>query len=265
MTGLRVGCGAGVLIFAALATWVGSAERAAAGCPTAADAIATDRPDVTNSSLVVPRGSLQVENGVNLSGRGSAQALDGTNTRLRLGLAECAEVLVDMPSYSRVLRGDGSSGVTDVSPAVKYELQGLPEGITVSAVAGLGVPTGKRPFGGQGYGPYLQVPWETEISGRWRLSGMATAFFHPDDSRHNPTIEPTLVIGHDLDERLDVFLEYVGDYPAAARASHLLNSGAAFRLTPTQQIDIHAAAGLNDAAPAYIFGIGYSIRFDGLF
>jgi hypothetical protein len=38
-------------------------------CPTAKDEIATDRPDVTNSSLVVPTGSLQSENGVNFSAR----------------------------------------------------------------------------------------------------------------------------------------------------------------------------------------------------
>jgi hypothetical protein len=30
-------------------------------CPTAKDEIATDRPDVTNSSLVLPVGSLQSE------------------------------------------------------------------------------------------------------------------------------------------------------------------------------------------------------------
>ena len=36
-------------------------------CPTGADPIATDRPDVTNSSLVVPTGSLQAENGIDLA------------------------------------------------------------------------------------------------------------------------------------------------------------------------------------------------------
>src|SRR5271165_1476391 len=36
-------------------------------CPQTDAAIATDRPDVTNSSLVVPRGSLQSENGINVS------------------------------------------------------------------------------------------------------------------------------------------------------------------------------------------------------
>jgi hypothetical protein len=261
MTGFHAGRIAGVLIVGALAAWAGPA----AGCPTAAEVIATDRPDVTNSSLVVPRGSLQAENGVNLTGRGSALALDGTNTRLRLGIAECTEVLVDMPSYSRALRRDGGSGFTDLSPAVKRQLQGLPDGVTISAVAGLGVPTGNRPFGGDGYGPYLQVPWGAELANGWHLAGMATAFFHPDESRRNPTLEPTFAIGREVDERLEVFFEYVGDYPAASRPGHLLNSGAALRLTPTQQIDMRVAVGLNDAAPDYVFGIGYSIRLDGLF
>jgi hypothetical protein len=36
-------------------------------------------------------------------------------------------------------------------------------------------------------------------------------------------------------------------------------------LTPKQQIDFHAAAGLNRNAPAYIVGVGYSFRIDRLF
>jgi hypothetical protein len=45
------------------------ADARAEGCPTPADEIATDRPDVTNSSLGVPVGSFQSENGINLSAR----------------------------------------------------------------------------------------------------------------------------------------------------------------------------------------------------
>jgi hypothetical protein len=47
--------------------------------------------------------------------------------------------------------------------------------------------------------------------------------------------------------------------------SYLFNSGGGYRITPTQQIDFHIGIGLNDNAPAYIFGIGYSFRLDGLF
>ena len=52
-------------------------------CPTTKDEISTDRPDVTNSSVVVPAGSLQFENGINSSGRDGSRFVDGTNTRLR--------------------------------------------------------------------------------------------------------------------------------------------------------------------------------------
>ena len=37
------------------------------------------------------------------------------------------------------------------------------------------------------------------------------------------------------------------------------------RLTATQQLDFHVAAGLNHNAPSYIVGVGYSFRVDGLF
>jgi hypothetical protein len=72
------------------------AAAAADTCPQPGGEIATDRPDTTNSSLVVPRGSFQRENGVNISGRDGGQVFDGTNTRLRFGMAQCLEVLTPM-------------------------------------------------------------------------------------------------------------------------------------------------------------------------
>ena len=55
-------------------------------CPTVSNEIATDRPDVTNSSLVVPVGSFQSENGINLSARDGGRTIDGTNSVGGLGL-----------------------------------------------------------------------------------------------------------------------------------------------------------------------------------
>jgi hypothetical protein len=45
--------------------------------------ISTDRSDVTNSRIVVPVGSLQIEIGVIVSAPDAARILDGTNSRLR--------------------------------------------------------------------------------------------------------------------------------------------------------------------------------------
>jgi hypothetical protein len=250
-----------VLVYAVLDTVGARAD----GCPTAKDEIATDRPDVTNSSLVVPVGSLQSENGVNFSTRGVGQIIDGTNTRWRLGIASCLEVLVDLPTYSTTVRGSGSSGFSDVSPAIKWQVSPLPGKVDASLVFGVGLPTGTVEIAGRGAQPYLQIPWSWELHDGWGVSGMLTEFFRPSDVVIRRTTEATFAIEKNVTGKMSLFVEYVGDYPETARPSQLLNSGGLYRLSPTQQVDFHIAFGLNRNAPSYIVGVGYSFRFDGLF
>ena len=54
---------AGLLLATTLCSAAGCARADA--CPDANQDIVTDRPSVTNSSVVVPAGSLQMENGIN--------------------------------------------------------------------------------------------------------------------------------------------------------------------------------------------------------
>jgi len=243
----------------------GSQEARADTCAPSGTAIATDRPDVTNSSFVVPTGSLQSENGVNLSGRGGAQSVDGTNSRLRVGVAPCLEILVDLPTYFGAIRGDDASGFGNVAPAVKWQLAPLPGDVNLSVTTGIGLPTGAARIAGPGAQPYLQFPWSRELGGGWGISGMVTTFLLPADPVSKVTEETTFVIERSLSQRADVFVEYVGDFPARRGASQLFNSGAVYRVTPTQQIDVHVGFGLNHNAPDYVVGVGYSIRLDGLF
>jgi hypothetical protein len=77
--------------------------------------------------------------------------------------------------------------------------------------------------------------------------------------------EATLAIENKLTKRIILFTEYVGDYPDGARPTQLINSGAMYQMTPTQQVDLHLAFGLNRNSPSYIVGLGYSFRVDGLF
>lgn len=234
-------------------------------CPQPGSEITTDRPDVTNSSLVVPTGSFQQENGVNISGRNGGQVFDGTNTRLRFGIAHCLEFLVDVPTYFDALSGDANSGFTNVTPAVKWQISPVPGKIDLSAVVGVGVPTGTRAIVGQGAQPYVQFPWSYELAGGWGLSGMFTSFFSPSNPDTKIATETTFVIEREFGKKTFAFVEYVGDYREHGGPSYMINSGAGYRITNTQQIDFHVAVGLNDIAPSYIFGIGYSFRFDNLF
>jgi hypothetical protein len=124
---------AAVLLIIALITPTSRAVAADA-CPNSADEISTDRPDVTNSSVVVPYGSLQVENGVDWTVRQGSNVVNGTETRLRLGVAHCTEVLADVPTYFYSLNGRASSGFSDLVVSVKRELP-VPLGFHLSATA----------------------------------------------------------------------------------------------------------------------------------
>jgi hypothetical protein len=240
-------------------------DAQADSCPTAKDEIATDRPDVTNSSLVVPMGSFQSENGVNFRSQNGGQVIDGTNTRWRLGIVPCLEVLADLPTDFAAIRGPGRSGFTDVAPAIKWQVSPIPGKIDLSLVTGVALPTGALHIAGPGAQPYLQMPWSWELHDGWGISGMLTEFFRPADVVAPRIAEVTFAVEKKITERASLFVEYVGDYPENSSPSQLLNSGGLYRLSPTQQVDFHVAFGLNHNAPNYLVGVGYSFRIDGLF
>lgn len=242
-----------------------SFAAAADGCPTEGDAIATDRPDVTNSSIVAPVGSLQIENGVNFNARNGTGVLDGTNTRLRLGVAPCVELLVDLPTYFAGVHGSATSGFSDVAPAVKWQISPVPGKVDLSAVIGVALPTGTTDIAGRGTQPYVQFPWSWELHDGWGLSGMVTEFIRPSDPTSKLVTQTTFVAEKKVSEKASLFVEYVGYYPDHSDPSQLINSGGMYRVTPTQQIDFHVAFGLNHNAPDFIVGLGYSFRLDGLF
>ena len=253
-----------VLCCAFLLTALLSSARAAATdtCATDADEIVTDRPDVTNSSLVVPYGSLQAENGVDWTVRHGSNLLDGTNTRLRLGIAHCTEFLIDVPSYFLSINGSQPSGFSNVVASLKRQLP-VPLGFDLSATAGLGFPSGSSRISGQGYEPYIQFPWSHEIADGWQVVGMFTLTWFPSESARNPTFESTLSIEKEFGSS-DVFVEYVGDYDHQ-RPTQILDAGGSWRSTKTQQLDFHVGFGLNSSSVDHYFGVGYSFRLDRLF
>ena len=244
---------------------LGTGSAHAESCPSAKDDIATDRPDTTNSSIVVPVGSLQNENGANFAMRDDGRTIDGTNSRWRLGVAPCLELLVDLPTYVAPLQGSTSRGFSDVSPALKWQISPVPGKVDLSVVFGMALPTGSAEIAGRGAQPYLQLPWSWELHDGWGVSGMFTEFFRPYDFTARSITETTFVLEKKLTDQFSLFTEYVGDYPQGGIPSQLWNSGAVYHIDHLQQVDFHIAYGLSHSAPSYVVGVGYSFRVDGLF
>jgi hypothetical protein len=103
--------------------------------------ISTDRPAVTNSSVVVPAGSLQVENGFLETSSQGQSVLDGPESLVRFGVAKRTELRFTVPDYFHTLAtSNGSSNVKDggssLGPTVAVEVTpiknwlGLEAGVT---------------------------------------------------------------------------------------------------------------------------------------
>ena len=236
--------------------------------PPSADAsgpIATDRPAVTNSSVVVPAGSLQAENGFLETSSQGQSVLDGPETLVRFGLAKRTELRLTVPDYFHNLAtSDGvGSGFGDVAIGVKQQL-GPAQGFDVSVILFLSLPTGGNTVSSGGYDPGLQVPWSRGLSANWTAAGMFSVYWPTQGCTRNVTGEFTFLLDRQLTKPWDAFVEYAGDFPEIGGPRHLLHFGTALKITKQQQIDFHVGVGLSSAAVDHLVGIGYSFRFQAI-
>jgi hypothetical protein len=135
-------------------------------------------PAVTNSSVVVPAGSPQAENGFLETSSQGQRVLDGPETLVRFGLAKRTELRFTVPDYFHNLTtSDGvGSGFGDVAIGVKQQL-GPAQGFDVSVILFLCLPTGGNTVSSGVYDPGLQVPWSRGLSANWTAAGMFSVYW----------------------------------------------------------------------------------------
>jgi len=224
--------------------------------------INTDRPAVTDSSVVVPAGSLQLENGFTDTVSGGHSIFDGPETLLRFGVAAKTELRLDVPDYFG--SADLPSGFGDLTVGLKQQLGPAPGAFDVSLVLSLSLPTGARNISSGGYDPAIQLPWSRVVSANWTAAGMFSVYGLTQYGHRNVTGESTFLMDRQLTKTWDAFVEYAGDFSQRGGPSHLLHFGTAWKLTPQQQLDLHFGIGLSSAAVDHFIGLGYSFRLQAI-
>ncbi|MGD1090906.1 MAG: transporter [Bryobacteraceae bacterium] len=228
--------------------------------PATPSSIATDRPSVTDSSVVVPSGALQAENGVEETMIQPHRAWDFPETVLRYGVASTTELRLTVPDYFT----EGiSSGFGDLAVGMKQQLGPTRGGFDVSLVLTLSLPTGAKEISSHGYDPSVQLPWSHALSANWTAEGMLSVYWPTQTGKRNVTGESTFVLDRTLTKRWDAFVEYAGDFAERGGPRHLLHFGTSYRPSPQHQLDLHVGVGLSAATNNFI-GAGYSFRFQAL-
>lgn len=206
--------------------------------------IATDRPAVTNSSVVVPAGSFQVENGFLETSNQGQSIVDGPESSVRFGIAKRTELRLTVPDYYYSLNAIPGSGFGDLALGVKQQLGPIPGKFDVSVIVFLSFPTGANSVSSGGYDPGVQVPWSRALSANWTAAGMFSVYWPTQNGTRNVTGESTFLLDRQLTKPWDAFVEYAGDFPEVGRPRHLLHFGTALKIREKQQIDFHVGGGL---------------------
>ncbi len=225
--------------------------------------IATDRPSITSSSVVVPCGSLQFENGFQETGNGGQQSFDFLETSVRFGVARKTELRLGVPDYfHNADTGSGfANGFGDLSLGFKQQLGPTRGGFDVSLIPSVSLPTGANLISSHGYDPTVQVPWSRGLSKNWTVAGQFSVMWPTVGAQRNVTGQSSVYFDRQLTQHWDAYVEYSGAFPERGRPQHVIDFGTAYKISPRQQLDFHCGFGLSSAAPDHFIGFGYSVRF----
>jgi Putative MetA-pathway of phenol degradation len=136
--------------------------------------IVTDRPAVTDSSIVAAQGSLQFENGFLDSASLGQSTFDGPETWVRFGVASKTELRLITPDYFDLPYG--GSGFGDLAIGMKRQL-GPAAGFDVSVILMVSLPTGAHAISSHGYDPFVRLRWSRSLSANWTVAGMLSVYF----------------------------------------------------------------------------------------
>jgi len=237
--------------------------RAQACGANAQSSIATDRPQITNSSVVVPCGSLQFENGFLETVNAGQRSFDFPETSMRFGITNKTELRFTAPDYFQ--NDDTSSGFAngfgDLSLGFKRQLGPTRGGFDVSLIPSVSLPTGAKLISSHGYDPTVQLPWSRSVTKSWTAAGMFSIMWPTEGSRRNLTGQASVYFDRQLTQPWDAYIEYSGAFPQRGGPQHMIDLGMAYKISPHQQLDLHYNIGLSAATPDHAIGFGYSVRF----
>ncbi len=228
--------------------------------------IDTNRPSFMFSPLVVPRGSVQLENGTLYQHfQHGINYFDISETQVRLGLSKRSEFQMFVPNFVLTHQehlSETQTGVSDLGEVGIKQQIGPIKKLQLCLIPSLDIPTGSTTISGRGVQPVFRAPWSYPLTKNWSIMGMQSLLVL--NSGRKVQYQPDFMLNRSIGTRTGVFAEYVGFFTDHAQSLQIAHFGGVRKLNRNQQIDMHFGFGLDKTAPTAFVGAGYSFRFDRL-
>jgi hypothetical protein len=246
-------------VAASLAGIVLAAFVALAG---ADEELRTDRPDFTETAVVVGSGKAQLESGfTRASDDDAGRVLNAPELLVRCGFNPRAELRL---AFDRQWRS-GGGGTDEGSVGLKIQVTHETATLGLALLPAVTWPMSHTPMTGSSAAPpeataELVVAWSRQIPSPWSVGGILGVSGSGDDHAYGGTLS----VGRTLGERIGTFLEWAGEWDVQSSSlqssSHLLHHGYTLALAGDSQLDLHMGLGLNEDAPDYFMGAGFAVR-----
>lgn len=238
--------------------------------------LVTDRPDFTESSMVVGPGLVQFEMGTAFESDGQAGDRNRSFTMplalMRLGVSRRLEIRLSSDGYVLDSVGAGfnrtsTKGQADMEVGAKYVLREVGQGgMAFAVIPMLSLPTGADGFTSGTMDPTVKFTWSTDLPKDIALSGNYNVSRLGDDLGRYTEHAVSLSVGHDLVAGWGGYWEVYGFKPVGRRDSNAwtANAGVTHLIGGNAQVDVEAGRGLTAAAPDWFVAAGLSIRTSAL-
>lgn len=239
--------------------------------PTLAAEIVPDRPELTESAKLVPRGAVQLEAGVALSherraGRGTEKTFEG-EADLRIGVSHDIELNLGWEPLVRVRGPENDTGSGDVTLGVRYRfVEGIedkpwPPHLALKVFAKLPVADQPLGTGRPDFGVLLLASLELPQDFELEVNVGAAAIGQTRPNDYLAQAVATASLSRDLAPSLLGFLEFLFN-SRNERDGHgqlAVNIGLVYRLTRTLAVDAGVQTSLVGQGPDYVVRTGLSV------
>lgn len=245
---------------------------------SAQEDLVTDRPDQTESAIVIKPGFFQLEAGWTFTQDDEAGTETETQeipgTLLRIGLIDRIELRLGFSGYTSTETETGgvetsSNGAGDGEFGAKIYLWAedglMPE---TALLVGVSVPVGKTGISSEEWDPSFRFSFAHTLSESLSLGynlGMAweSAQLQGGGDTTLSNFQYTAALGIGISDKLGAFVELFGDIPMSATggASNSVDGGFTYLLLDNLQLDVASGFGISNTADDWFLGVGVSWRF----
>jgi hypothetical protein len=243
---------------------------------SSAGPLVTDRPDQTESALVVAPGLVQLEVGWTLEQEGRTGIRQRTTAvpqvKARLGLIPGLEGRLGFAGWQGVERRElagvtSSNGVGDLDVGFKYRAVAAHGSIPDVALIGtLTLPTGNAGFGSPRADPTVLLAFANTLTDRLGVGYNLGASWSTEGATGGQAtlldILYTVSLGVGVAERAGVFIELFGSVATEPDRGnrHTVDGGVTYRVRDNLQFDLSGGLGVNQGAADWFLGAGVAVR-----